>query len=369
MAESSQPQQKSSDKGFLESLPSEVQDWQDRGIITPEQGREIISSYRVPREVVISRRRSGRLVSILAILGSVLIGLGVILFFAANWGEMPRLSRLAILLFTIAAAYGVGYWLKYPRGYPRVGDAVLLLAAVFYGAGIHLVAQVYNFSLNDPMLFLYWFLGVLPQAYLTRSQAVLFLAIGVFLGAVGFRLPDWLDGVRDGEAVLVFALYLNLGIMLYGLGKFKALFGLTRPYSRAYEVFGLLTILASVYMLGFRDFYDDFENGGTGVSGDVGTAYWILLYMAAAISAILFAATAFVQVRRRVPMLTTPFEAAAAAILVATAFLVIYVPVGGDVFYPVLLNGLLLVAIVGLVFAGYFQGQEALINIALIFSV
>lgn len=41
-------------------------------------------------------------------------------------------------------------------------------------------------------------------------------------------------------------------------------------------------------------------------------------------------------------------------------------PVNGETLYPFLFNFLLFLGIVGLIFAGYFRGEEALINIALI---
>ncbi len=197
---------------FWVRLPVEVQRWQDQGIISPEQGRAIISGYTASGGPVAVHRTQGRLVTILAILGSVLVGLGVILFFASNWQEIPKSVKLAMILIAIPAAYGIGYWLRYSRGYERVGTAVVLLGCLLYGAGIHLVAQAYNVPVNDPILFLYWFLGVLPLAYLTRSQVILYLGVGLFLAAVGFRLQDWLDR-SDREVVFgASALYLALGV-------------------------------------------------------------------------------------------------------------------------------------------------------------
>ena len=73
---------------FLARLPAAVQRWQAQGIISAEQGREMISAYRALGAPVAVHRTQGRLVTILSTLGSVLVGLGVILFFAANWGEV-----------------------------------------------------------------------------------------------------------------------------------------------------------------------------------------------------------------------------------------------------------------------------------------
>jgi len=51
------------------------------------------------------------------------------------------------------------------------------------------------------------------------------------------------------------------------------------------------------------------------------------------------------------------------------AVLVVNLEVGGDIFYPVLFNALLLLGVVGLLFAGFLRGREYLINIALAFFI
>ena len=351
---------------FWVRLPVEVQHWQDQGIISPEQGRAIISGYPASGRV---HRTQGRLVTILATLGAILVGLGVILFFASNWEGIPRPVKLAMILIAIPGAYGIGYWLRYWRGYQRVGTAVILLACLLYGAGIHLVAQAYNIPVNDPDLFLYWFLGVLPLAYLTRSQVMLYLGVGLFLAAVGFRLPEWL--VSDKEEVFVggFSLYLVLGVILYALGRLQAQFDLTRSYARVYEVLGLATAFGSLYLLTFREWFDGFDYRAPRVEGDIGDEFWIAFYVAAGLAIVAYGVVLARLARYRLPWLAEIWEASAALILLGVAVLVVNLEVGGDIFYPILFNALLLLGTVGLLFAGFLRGREFLINIALAFFI
>lgn len=373
--ESEQPQRRDVDRRFLTRLAVEIEGWQGQGIITPEQGQEIIASYPVPPDLLASRRTHGRLVTILAILGSVLIGVGVILFFASQWGDIPRAGKLALILVAISAAYGIGYWLRYQRGYQRVGTAVILLAALFYGAGIHLVAQVYHVPVNDPNLFAYWFLGVLPLAYLTRSQPILVLAVGLFLAAVGFRLVPWLEGAVNAP-LLVFALYLVLGLMLYSLGKLQAQFGRTRSYTRVYEILGLVTTFGPLYLLTFRSWFEGQPYKQWAMAGDIATGFWLLFYIATALALVAFAATVAFHSRRRLPWQTLLYEGAAALLLLVAVYSPLYLvavfsalhlAVGSNLFYPIVFNFLLLLGLIGLVFVGYFRRQEVWINIALVF--
>jgi uncharacterized membrane protein len=295
------------------------------------------------------------------------MGLGVILFFAANWDEIPRTARLAMILVGIPAVYGAGYRLRYVQNYERVGTAVLLLAAVLYGAGIHLIAQVYNFPVNDPWLVTMWFLGVLPLAYLTRSQAILILAQGLFLAAIGFWLAEWLDSAGEGQAIFVFALYLTLGTLLYGLGKLHSQYGPTRAFAATYEVIGLVVTMAAIYLLSFRFPYDGISYSEVGVDVKVATQLWVLFYLAGTGAVAAIAGAAAMQIKRRLTLMTLPYEGAATLIVLALAYLVVSVGAGNDVLYHVLFNLLLLAGIIGLVFAGYFWRKEAFINVALIF--
>ena len=360
----------SQEDDFLARLPAEVQNWQDQGIISPEQGWAIISGYQAPPHTPVAvHRAQGRLVTILAILGSVLVGLGVILFFAANWQEIPRPVKLAMILIAIPAAYGIGYWLRYWRVYQRVGTAVILLACLLYGAGIHLVAQAYNVSVNDPNLFLYWFLGVVPLAYLTRSESILVLAVGLFLAAMGFRLPEWVVGDNDGVLVGAFSLYLVLGVILYALGKLQAQFDLTRSYARVYEFLGLVTAFGSMYLLTFREWFDGFDYRAPRVEPGIGGEFWIAFYLAAGLAIVVYAVVVARLALYRLTWLAEARESGAALLLLGAAVLVVNLELGGDVFYPILFNALLLLGMVGLLFAGYLRGRESLINIALAFFI
>lgn len=117
-----------------------------------------------------------RLILILSILGALLVGAGVILYFAANWPRLGAGVKVGAILSAIVAANGSGYYLQFVRGtYPRVGAALLFLGALFYGAGIWLVAQIFHLS-GDATGWLVWGLGALPVAWVVRSRPILWLS-------------------------------------------------------------------------------------------------------------------------------------------------------------------------------------------------
>lgn len=152
-------------------LRSESAAWVAGGQITPEQRTAILALY--PEEPGAER---DRLILILSILGALLVGAGVILYFAANWPRLGAGVKVAAILSAILAAYGSGYYLRfYKATYPRVGAALFLLGALFYGAGIWLVAQIFHLS-GDAIGWLAWGLGALPVAWVARSRPILWLS-------------------------------------------------------------------------------------------------------------------------------------------------------------------------------------------------
>ncbi len=353
------------DRRFVAQLPAAVADWQAKGIITAEQAEAILDSYPAEEAGPVFR---GRLVTILATLGATLIGLGVVLFVAANWQELSKEVKLAMMLVGVPAAYGAGYWARYRRQYVRAGTAVLLLAAVLYGAAIHLAAQAYHVPVNSPNLMLLWFLGVMPLAYVTRSQSVLTLGIVLLLAAVGFRGQEWL---RDWELIPFrgIPLYLALGLALYGLGKLQDEHRITQVLARPYEVLGLVVALGAVYLLTFRVWWEEFlDSDSEGLPVPVETVeFWAVATIAVAVTAAGLAGSWYLRQRAGRGTATLAWEGLAALTLLVCAGLVVFWPMPDDWVYPLLFNLLLLGAIVGLLVMGYVSGREWFINLGLVF--
>ncbi|HWI64808.1 MAG TPA: DUF2157 domain-containing protein, partial [Symbiobacteriaceae bacterium] len=152
-------------------LHSETDRWVRQGLISPEQRASILKLYPTPEAG--GRERT---ILIFTILGSLLVGAGVILFFAANWPALSAAVKVGAILAAVVGAYGSGYYLQFVRGdYPRLGHSLIFLGSLFYGAGIWLVAQIFHLDSHFPTGFLLWGLGVLPVVLATESVWVLYL--------------------------------------------------------------------------------------------------------------------------------------------------------------------------------------------------
>jgi len=154
---------------FNNDLHREMKQWLMEGLISPETEAILRQRYPVAKK---------SMTQTLAVLGSILLGIGVILFFAANWDAMPRTLKVAVVVLSFTLSYVAGYYLRYIKGtYPKVGYALICLGSILYGSSIWLIAQIFHLPAEAGTGFFLWYLGVIPIAYLFNSSLNLTLAL------------------------------------------------------------------------------------------------------------------------------------------------------------------------------------------------
>lgn len=155
-------------------LDSETKLWQEEEIITPTQRELILARYT---ESIRDNRNFGRLQLILYILGTITVALGIILWLAANWPYLSKTVKLALVVSAILASYGGAFYRISKDGESsKAGQALLLLGGLLYGAGIWLVAQIFNLSSDLSPELLMWFAGLLPMVLIIKSVPLITLA-------------------------------------------------------------------------------------------------------------------------------------------------------------------------------------------------
>lgn len=127
---------------------------------------------------------SKRTINIIVTIGAVLIGAGIFSFIAANWQSMPNVVKVGIILSAMFFAYGAGWFMKEKYGFQKTGDALILLGAIIYGAGIFLVAQMFNIRANWPDGFILWMIGAIAMGFAIESYPLLYLSIPLGIFAV-----------------------------------------------------------------------------------------------------------------------------------------------------------------------------------------
>lgn len=146
---------------------------QEAGIITAETSQKIREYLERP-----SPSAPNRMLLAFAILGAVMVGLGIILILAHNWDQLDRWlkSLLAFLPLLIAQCLaGYALWKKSQEVLWRESTAAFLFFTV--GASLGLISQIYNIPGSVVTYTLTWMLLIFPLVYLLRSSMTSLLYI------------------------------------------------------------------------------------------------------------------------------------------------------------------------------------------------
>lgn len=100
-----------------------------------------------------------RVVNIIVTVGAIFLGIGVYYFLALHWLELAIALRLAIIIFSILAAYGSGWYLREVSGLNNIGTGLIFLGTLMYGAGIFLVARMFEIRDYVPEGWALWAFG------------------------------------------------------------------------------------------------------------------------------------------------------------------------------------------------------------------
>jgi uncharacterized membrane protein len=330
-------------------LGQRLRTWVEAGLISEEQADAI----RRHEEHASSGERRGLVVQTLAYVGAIVAGLGIILFFAANWDAIPRPTRVAALLATIAAAYGLGYLLRFARGTrPAVGEALLLLGTIAFGASLFLVGQMYHVQAHDPFAFLLWSAAALPTAAVVRSRWIAALGLVAFSAWLIHEAVYIAEGDAWGYVPALLALY---GAALYGSGT-ALRERLAAVFAGPMRVLGAVFLPAGVFVFTFQGFIEEtaVREPLTG-RVDLGLGALTLLALAGA------GALALDRTRP-----TARWEALALAASVAVVIGTLFFASAEDpLVLPLLANLVMATLALGAILAGYATEEGWLVNLGI----
>jgi len=202
-----------------------------------------------------SEKTSKKIIFTFSIIGSVLVGIGAILFIAANWQQIPHLVKIfSLMALTLAAAYG-GYYLEYEnKNYPKTGSSLMFLSTMLFGAAIFLTAQIYHIESthNLNLLVLIWMLSILPFVYLFKSKAVAVLVSVLFF--VWFAVFMFnRDAFRDYEGSLAM-LFAVVALFTFAFGKLHDFITEYEDLSPVFEKISVFIIFFCLFLTTFHYF-------------------------------------------------------------------------------------------------------------------
>jgi uncharacterized membrane protein len=159
-------------------------------VITEETAQRIKDYYHNQ-----PNQSANRLFIVFGILGSLLVGMGIVLIIAHNWDTLPKIAKLAVGFLPLLIGQGVGAFVifrKLDEKAWREGTGAFLFFAI--AISISIVSQVYNIEGDLGGFLFIWMCLALPIAYVLRSSvaSMLFiLGITWYACEVGyFNYPD-----------------------------------------------------------------------------------------------------------------------------------------------------------------------------------
>ncbi|MCU0707578.1 MAG: DUF2157 domain-containing protein [Pirellula sp.] len=239
-------------------LVSELQDWQSRGMLSVDQATPILDLYESSTEID-DRKRSKGVLTLVGI-SALLVGLGVLLLVAYNWEAMPDPLKLLIIFAVTFGTHALGFYFRFRHQSKLLPEVFFFLGCFFYGAGIYLVAQIFNLNVHFPAGFWWWSLGVLPFAICMETpllHALLATLLAIWCGT------EILDPVHSGSRR--FASWANLPAGAYTL-PILALPGLLWGYRKGSMIAVTLYVTLLAWWLSLQP-----------ISWEVGTASIYLL--------------------------------------------------------------------------------------------
>ncbi len=158
-------------KSDLLLVTKELTHFENTGIITIEQKMEMLGIYEVSGGI--------NFIRVVATIGAILVGLGILSFVASNWDAINHLIKLCIIFGALVGTNLVGF--KISEDNPKTGRSLIYLGMIIYGAGIFLIGQIYNFGGDFTAAFMLWSIGTVPMAICLKDKYIMLFANILFL--------------------------------------------------------------------------------------------------------------------------------------------------------------------------------------------
>lgn len=221
-------------------IEKKLQVWEQQGLLTGDQYEAILSFEQGKKH-----NNNWWLYSLL-ILGSAIIGLGIISLIAANWAQIPDSLKLGID-FSLLSSLAVAIFWYQNLNKPIVADSLITIFMILCLASIGLIAQIYHINGRWYHAIMLWSMICLPIALFARHIVVHFLWVSLFINAAVWSSVDLAGGnlrsaMRELPAVLLLAPLLSA--TLYLLARRVAI--LHRTSSSFFFWFQISTLIALI---------------------------------------------------------------------------------------------------------------------------
>ncbi|RED47924.1 DUF2157 domain-containing protein [Seonamhaeicola aphaedonensis] len=148
-------------------IQNEIKELVQQQVISQEIASEIEAYYHSKKST-----SPNRLFTVFGVLGSLLVGLGIILILAHNWDNFSKITKTLLAFLPLIIGQGsVGFSiLKNKSTVWKEASGTFLFFAV--GSSISLISQIYNIPEDFNAFLLTWILLCAPLIYLLKSNTL-----------------------------------------------------------------------------------------------------------------------------------------------------------------------------------------------------
>lgn len=228
----------------LRWLQQQAAEWRGKGIISEQQHQAILALYPEP-----ANNNWGQW--LIYAFAAVILGLGIVLFFAYNWQDMHRYLKLLVVL-TATCSVATATWFLQRKSTSPLADGLGLLWSMLFGAAIWLVSQIYHMDEHYPNFFMLWGLSALALAIILKHWMHSLLALLLLAVWAGAEMWEYNATLHPALAALL-ALYVfcwrsQPGWLLL-LSAYTSLLMLLSGLYNASGVFPEMVVLATSSLL------------------------------------------------------------------------------------------------------------------------
>lgn len=155
--------------------------WERAGEIDPDHAQRLRVSLVAHDEP----EKANKIIYVLASIGAVLIGGGLMLFIASQWDASSPLRRLLLLFFVYALTVAGAALCGHQRLH-TTASGLWFLSSIVVGANIFLVGQIFNLPLNYWQGTLLWLVATLVMGWASPSSAQGWLAVPLGVLTLGW---------------------------------------------------------------------------------------------------------------------------------------------------------------------------------------
>lgn len=191
--------------GFEKYLPELI----ENNIISKDIAQDIVQYFDNKK-----KSSSNKLVMMFALIGTLLVGLGVILLIAHNWDNLPKMLKLFFAFLPILITQGIGMYAILRKEPNRIlNETISILQLFAVGGSISMIAQIYQIQGEVYSYLLTWSFASILTIFIYNSS---FTAILVTFGITIYAMDYGYWAFPGGEP---YYYWLLLGVVFYHLYK------------------------------------------------------------------------------------------------------------------------------------------------------